>query len=129
MKGQAANDVVGYCPMGCGQTLFLAAGNVTCSSTKCARPGAAGELLADTEFEHLIHFTARSFTIRHPLRERLDDGLFEFACTITEHFRGLAGPPVPLGYYRAIWVPGRKGHTRPDWRLEPVPVPHMEALK
>ena len=33
--------VRGYCPLGCGATLFLAAGGcVTCSSLNCPRPDA-----------------------------------------------------------------------------------------
>lgn len=39
--------VQGYCPMGCGATLFLGeGGHITCSWLECPRPHAADELLA-----------------------------------------------------------------------------------
>lgn len=38
--------VAGRCPMGCGETLFLAVGgHVTCSYAECPRPDAAADLL------------------------------------------------------------------------------------
>lgn len=90
----------GYCPMGCGRTLFLAEGGcVTCSYLHCPRPTAVDELLEDQETEHLVEFEARTFTIRHPLRERLDDALLK--CSLHDHVAGLGGPPVQPGTYRA----------------------------
>ena len=39
-------DVRGFCPMGCGETLFLGSGGyVTCSLIGCPRPDAASILL------------------------------------------------------------------------------------
>ena len=38
--------VAGYCPMGCGQTLFLGSGGyVTCSWVECPEPDVASTLL------------------------------------------------------------------------------------
>lgn len=66
-----------YCPMGCGQTLMV--GPVTrelfCFAVDCPRPTAAAQILADPETDHIATVTADEFTLRHPLRERLDDAL------------------------------------------------------
>ncbi|MGI5288050.1 DUF6085 family protein [Nonomuraea polychroma] len=92
--------IVGNCPMGCGQTLFVADGGyITCSFIRCARPTAVADLLEDRETEHIVQFDADTFTVRHPLRERLDDALL--ACELHEHIAGLDGPPVQPGRYRA----------------------------
>lgn len=65
-------DVVGYCPMGCGETLFLAAGgHVTCSMIGCPNPTAVDDLLGDPMTNHVMTVTKEGFTLRHPLRERV----------------------------------------------------------
>jgi hypothetical protein len=103
--------VQGCCPLGCGETLILAAGGyVTCSRLDCPRPDAATDILADRETEHVVTFSAAGFIIRHPLRERLDDALM--TCALHEWCEGLDGPPVQLGRYRATRQPGR------PWRWE-----------
>ena len=98
--------VAGYCPMGCGETLFLGAGNrVTCSFIDCPDPGAVDEILGDAEVHHLVTFDEDGFTIRHPLRERLGDALME--CELHNVCAHLDGPPVKLGRYRARLAEGR----------------------
>jgi hypothetical protein len=93
--------VQGYCPMGCGRTLFLADGGyVTCSYLHCPRRDAVVDLLADGESEHIAVFGEATFTIRHPLRERLDDALMD--CVLHEYCEALDGPPVQPGRYRAV---------------------------
>ena len=95
--------VQGYCPMGCGRTLFLAdGGNVTCSHAHCPRPDAAAAVLADQETEHIVDFGETTFTIRHPLRERLDDDLMD--CELHKDIAAMDGPPVQPGRYRASWA-------------------------
>jgi hypothetical protein len=104
--------VTGYCPMGCGRTLFLADGGyVTCSYIHCPRRGAVADLLADREISHIVQLGEDTFTVRHPLRERLDDALM--TCTLHEHIAGLAGPPVQPGRYRAHGAGGQ-------WSWEPL---------
>lgn len=92
--------VRGNCPMGCGQTLFLGdGGHITCSKADCPRPSAVDELLHDRETEHIVELGETSFTVRHPLRERLDDALME--CGLHSRIAAGSGPPVPPGRYRA----------------------------
>lgn len=92
--------VQGWCPMGCDAGLVLGRGaRVTCASLDCPRPDAAAEILADRETGHIVTFTRDGFTIRHPLRERLDDALMD--CALHEHCASLPGPPVRPGKYRA----------------------------
>lgn len=94
-------EIDGYCPMGCGKTLFVGDGGyITCSFVECPRREAAAQLLEDRETEHLVTFGQVGFTVRHPLRERLDDALM--SCQLHEHIAGLSGPPVQPGRYRAL---------------------------
>lgn len=94
-------DIDGYCPMGCGRTLFVGEdGYITCSFIECPRREAVSLILADRETEHIVMFSNTAFTVRHPLRERLDDALME--CQLHEHIAGLSGPPVQPGRYRAL---------------------------
>lgn len=96
----------GFCPMGCGPTLVIGianpiahdAGRVVCDSVSCPRPSAASEVLADQETEHVVTMALDGFTLRHPLRERLDDALL--SCTL--HLRLNRGYPsdVAPGLYR-----------------------------
>jgi hypothetical protein len=93
--------VDGFCPMGCGPNLFLDdEGRVTCSIVECPRPDAAAQVLDDRVSEHLVTFEADGFTVRHPLRERLDDALM--TCQLHTHIACLSGPPVQPGLYRAL---------------------------
>lgn len=104
-------DVTGYCPMGCGLTLSLSdGGHITCSVVACPDHLAVDTILADPEVEHVVQFGERNFTVRHPLRERIADELFD--CELHQHVAGLAGPPVQPGRYRArpsnggwLWEP------------------------
>jgi len=109
-------DVQGFCPMGCGQTLSaMDGGHITCRHIDCPHPTAVDEILADRETEHLVVFSESAFTVRHPLRERLDDALME--CQLHEHIAGLSGPPTAPGRYRALaegpdewsWWPVKRG--------------------
>lgn len=98
--------VEGFCPMGCGATLFLGSGGyVTCSWVKCPNPGAASDILAVRETEHIVEFRDSTFDVLHPLRERLNGELFD--CPVHKHITGLSGPPVLPGRYRAYDSGGR----------------------
>lgn len=110
--------VAGYCPMGCGQTLFLGAGgHVTCSLIGCPRPTAVDELLHDQEIEHLVKFGEDTFTVRHPLHERLDDALM--TCSLHTYIAGLDGLPMRPGRYRARrWPDGGLGLTATEDYLQ-----------
>lgn len=99
------NEVVGYCPACGAASLFLADGGyITCSRLECSRPTAADELLADRETDHVVVLRERDFTVRHPLRERLDDELL--TCDVHERIKALSGPPAKPGTYRVTVLPG-----------------------
>lgn len=104
--------VAGYCPMGCGQTLVLVGwgGHVACSLDACPRPDAAADILNDAEVNHIVALGATTFTVRHPLRERLDDELMH--CSLHEWIAGLSGPPRKPGTYRVYQAAGA---DRYDW--------------
>ncbi len=105
-------DVQGHCPACGASSLFLASGGyVTCRVIDCPNPTAAADILADRETEHVVTF-ASGFTIRHPLRERLNGELED--CTLHRQLLALSGPPVRPGRYRARRVDG-------GWSWERLP--------
>jgi hypothetical protein len=94
-----SDRVSGYCPMGCGATLFLGSGGyVTCSWINCPNPAAVSDLLEDRETEHIATLDGSSFTVKHPLRERIADEIL--TCALPEYLTSLDGPPRASGTYR-----------------------------
>jgi hypothetical protein len=59
--------------------------------------GAADDVLADPDTNHVATFHAVGFTIRHPLHERLAGGLE--SCALYEYCAAMTNPPPP-GRYR-----------------------------
>lgn len=88
-----------YCPMGCGETLHLMEGGlISCLAPRCPDKGAAQKILSYPEADDVVLFGADSFTVLHPLRERLGD---LFACGVHAACNRLGGPPEgKTGYYR-----------------------------
>lgn len=92
-----SHGVQGYCPMGCGQTLFLGeGGHITCSYGMCPNPSAVDEILADRETEHVVRLNRTNFDVQHPLRERLDGELFD--CGMHAAIAACVGPPEEPGH-------------------------------
>lgn len=90
------DEVVGYCPMGCGRTLFVGeGGHITCSWGRCPNPSAVDELLADRETEHVVEFGEYGYNLKHPLRERLDDQLLR--CELGGWIGAAAPADLPPG--------------------------------
>jgi hypothetical protein len=108
--------IQGYCPMGCGQTLFMGTGgHITCRRIDCPNPGAVDQILADPETEHLVNITSAGFSILHPLRERLDKvESCLWGCALHRYMDALSGPPAATGHYRVHPDPG-------GWSWERVP--------
>jgi hypothetical protein len=100
-KRVRTDTVQGHCPA-CGwASLFIGEGGyLTCSRLECPQPDAVHRILADSETEHLVQFDDDGFTVRHPLRERLDDALMQ--CDLHRHCASLPGPPDAPGRYRAV---------------------------
>lgn len=111
----AVGGVAGHCPA-CGwQSLFLGkGGHVTCARLACPNPTAVDEILDDRETEHIVTLHATTFTIRHPLIERVGDALM--TCDLHTRLATLAGPPSALGRYRVRTSAG-------VLRWEPAPCP------
>ena len=84
--------------MGCGRTLILVDSVVRCSYALCSQPSAVAQLLDDEETAHVVVLAAGGFTVRHPLRERLEDRLM--ACQLHEYIAALPSAPRPVGRYR-----------------------------
>ena len=88
-------DVVGYCPMGCGQHLHLMPGGmIKCLAPGCPDPGSVTKILLDPETEHAVEVTDDGFMVKHPLRERVDD---LFACTTG---MAMGAQVLPVGRWR-----------------------------
>lgn len=105
--------VQGYCPMGCGRTLFLDdAGYIICSLAGCPNPLALADIIAENQLMHVVTLRDDTFTIRHPLRERL--GVQLEGCGLHAHLAGLDGPPRKPGKYLALEIPSESGQW--TWR-------------
>lgn len=114
--------VAGYCPMGCGRTLFLSdgtgtggdfqPGGITCSYVHCPDPLAVDKLLSDSESNHIVILEDDGVAVQHPLRERLDGVLFD--CNLFQWLSNLPGPPRALGRYRV------RGPEEPDKDSESI---------
>lgn len=103
--------------MGCRDGLILAeGGRIWCGNLLCPVPDAAAQILDDAEAEHVVTFTADGFTIRHPLRERLDDALMR--CELHAFLAGLGTPPFGPGRYRAKWQREADGPLQVGWDWE-----------
>ena len=99
-----------FCPA-CGRSsLYLnGRGKIECIFGECPRPTAAAEILADPETEHEATFTATGFTLRHPLRERLDNDLVN--CEAHRHLAAQISPEMPPGSYVMEPEDGNGGWT------------------
>jgi len=94
--------VRGYCPMGCGESLILEGARIKCNDFACSNPEAVHLILDNRETEHIVVIGAHDFTIKHPLRERIEDNLFE--CPINQALLALPGPPEEPGTYRVYTI-------------------------
>ena len=94
-----SEKVKGNCPMGCGGTLFLGSGGyVTCAWSRCPNPTAMADLMLDhAEAHHVVNVGDETWTIQHPMRERLNGELFE--CPLHTFMAGLSGPDRKPGRY------------------------------
>jgi hypothetical protein len=93
-------DMTAPCPMGCGPTLHLSpAGVIRCLDRQCPNPMAAQKILENADSADLVQIDAGGFSILHPLRERLDNGLFN--CPVNMHLAALREPPAGPGFYYA----------------------------
>lgn len=83
----------GYCPACAAPELVMdyATAQLRCDSPGCPQPDAAHVILQDTQVDHVVTFTADGFTLRHPVRERVNDDLLrcEVHRWIFEHDPGL----------------------------------------
>lgn len=74
-------------------------GVIRCLAKDCPTPEAAQKILASPETDDIVVFGADSFTVLHPLRERLGD---LFSCEIHDACSRLDGPPENrTGRFRA----------------------------
>jgi hypothetical protein len=123
--GEPTARVQGYCPMGCGTTLFLGSGgHVTCAFIDCPDPAAADAILSDGE--HVVTIEDDRFHVQHPLRERLNSELHE--CRLLEWLSEQGGPPIAPGRYRVtVHESDRYSESRRSgsgaWDWQPLEVP------
>lgn len=110
--------LLGFCPMGCGETLSVIEGrdsnSITCTNRGCPNPAAAARILEESETEHVVEVGDDTFSLKHPLRERLEGELFD--CPCHKWLRGQEGPPVDPGRYRLI----DEGDPAAGYYFEPI---------
>ncbi len=93
-------DMQAPCPMCRERKLHLMpTGLIRCLNRACPRPSAAQEILDGDVGADIVQIDVFSFSMIHPLRERLDGGLF--GCPVARHLEALNSPPAAPGRYRA----------------------------
>lgn len=94
--------VLGFCPMGCGQSLYALSsdGQIVCSDPACPDMQAVHKILDTRETEHLVKLTETGFSIVHPLKERVDGALLD--CDLVGELSEWENPAFPPGKYRVI---------------------------
>ena len=104
---EIAPEVQGFCPMGCGETLRIAPrGEIFCGNLpNCPDPRAVEKILADPETSHVIRVDYSGWTLKHPLRERVDNGLLD--CNDSRMMEDVLD--LGVGTYRSVVVNGRHG--------------------
>lgn len=91
--------VLGYCPMGCGETLYFEPPHIMCNDAECPDSMAVGKLLSENQGTwHILDVQADGVTTKHPIMERIDGGLF--GCTVHDYAMSFHGPPVSLGMWK-----------------------------
>lgn len=93
--------VQGFCPMGCGETLLLdpAEGTVYCSKWECPQENSVTLILSNPHIEqHVVEIRENDFTVKHPLRERIEDDLF--SCELNQTLSGWPSAQIEPGLYR-----------------------------
>lgn len=93
--------ITGFCPMGCGETLYLDGSHIECCNKECPQSDAVSLILEDRESEHIVELGLKTFIVRHPLRERLADALM--SCGLNDWIALQPGPPERPGRYRVLW--------------------------
>lgn len=96
-----------------------------CESPECPLPYALDEILNDSETEHVVVLYPGSFSMMHPLRERIDKELL--TCGIGEHVAefgeqyaqgGVFGDPIKLGMPYRVYFAGEGEDATVEW--EPI---------
>lgn len=73
----AAHGIAPACPV-CGSDLAVdQRRQLLCTDRACTRPSAAAELLSEGETEHIVTLSEDGYSVKHPIRERLDDELLD----------------------------------------------------
>lgn len=96
--------VRGYCPAcGLGSLVLGDDNRIVCVTADCSRRDAVDKILDEGETEHIVRFEERAFSVKHPLRERVEDDLF--TCTLHTYLASLPVRPVETsGVYRVVPV-------------------------
>jgi hypothetical protein len=114
--------VHGRCPACAQETLSLGSDNrLRCLSDGCPRPDAAHLILGDGETEHVVIFGESGWTLYHPLRERLDDGLA--TCRLHRYLADLFGR-MPAADIAAYADTRQRVTPTPDGGWAWYPLPH-----
>lgn len=111
-----------HCPA-CGQaTLWFTATpdglSLLCRGSDCPQANALHMLLADEHTkDHLVEITESSFSVQHPIVERIHGALFN--CALHAWLTAQSGPPGPPGRY---WVSEKDGAALGEvhYDFEPV---------
>lgn len=96
LRAYTGNRVAGFCPMGCGRTLYRSpTEQIVCANEDCSNRDSVSTLLAADSRFHQVLIHEGGFKIVCPLGERLSD----VRCSFHIWMQSLDGPPKPDGSY------------------------------
>jgi hypothetical protein len=72
---------------------------IMCLAKDCPEPGAVTRIISSTETKDIVQIDAGGFSILHPLRERLGNGLLD--CPVNKALLAMSEPPALPGRYQA----------------------------
>lgn len=109
--------IQGFCPVCGGATLVAVPtsekAKLECSNVNCPNPTAAAIILNDDEVDHIVDFEEKGFTMRHPLRERIDDQLLN--CSLHNYLLEFAPNYLGFDYEVGKFRVGNNGASGEDF--------------
>lgn len=93
----------GYCPMGCGETLWATLERgIICRNRDCPDATVVSKVLSDPEVGHIAQVGVAGWTLMHPLHERLGEQPEMFTCAVAQWLRSHSEAPADAGTYRVL---------------------------
>lgn len=85
---------------------------IQCKYIDCPDPLAWSKLIKEAYYpEHIVNLETDTFSVQHPIRERLQASRPLFECGLHTWIAARDRPPAPLGMYSVSWDPENPDET------------------